>query len=171
MRERSPGLESPAALGFRKLAGKEPPGEIRSQALGPGKDEWRIAQRPRGERANDGIVMNASCGNNHIREAAFDDDRKSATVPRAFEFPLEAFAASADAVCQVPRSLTLDHGSVRVRGQGEIATFQGWRAQAPAFRQQGCPRVRPRLAGVARTIMALSLYSPDSSRIAATTPA
>ena len=39
LRERSPGLESPAALGFRELSGKQANGKIHGQALRTGKNE------------------------------------------------------------------------------------------------------------------------------------
>ena len=166
--ERSPGLESPSALGGRKLSGKQTNGEIHSQPLRAGKDKGAVAHTPRRDRTHDAVGMKLSACDNHVGKVAFDDD-EAATIPRAFEFPLEAFTACADAGSQVAGRLAFDKHSVQVRAQAQVSSFQACAFKRPTLRQKGCPGVWPRLAAVAKKYHSAFPRTVRSAAHAATT--
>jgi hypothetical protein len=130
LRRRWPCLRE--ALRGGELACQEPESELSRQALTASESERAKPQRPRGQRANDGVVVDASSRARHIMEAAFDDDTEAATVSAARELTLKPLPASSDAVCQVGGRLALDHRSVRMGSEDKIASLKARSLERPA---------------------------------------
>jgi hypothetical protein len=111
---------------------QEPESEISRQALVTGEGERTKPQRPRGQRANDGVVVDASSRVRHIREATLDDDHKAARLSASLQFPLKPLAASSEAGGKVAGGLALDHGSVRMGSEDKIASLKARSLERPA---------------------------------------
>ena len=119
-----------------ELGGEQATRQNPQPTLTSGKDKRAVAQRPRRERAQDCVVMNASGGDSHIGEAALDDTTKRPAVPASAQLALEAFAASADAGGQVAGRLALDDSSVGCEAKQKSPV-----SSAARSRLQPCGRV------------------------------
>ena len=122
--------------------------EFRRDAFTAAENEGTIPERPRGDRADDRVVVHLPPGDDNVNEASLDHDDHAAAVTSALQLPLETLAFTANATHHVAGRLALDNRPVWQRRQCQVAGFQSAALEAPPIGEILLPRMLLRFSGI-----------------------